>query len=164
MLKKRQVAFLDRRGDSRSELTTLSYEYPANYIVPLHFHKEDQLVFACNGVMTIHTEQGVWVVPPLRAVWIPNKVVHSINMSGAVSMRTLYFAPRLVKTAPKNCSVINASPLLRELILHACGFPRLRRSVAKERKVLELVIDQLLKHPRRFRCNFRIHPICGRNA
>src|SRR6185436_14857753 len=103
MSKKRQVPFLDRRGDLQSELTTLSYDYPANHVVPPHFHNEDQLVFARNGVMTVHTAQGVWVVPPLRAVWIPNKVVHSINMSGAVSMRTLYFARQFVKSAPKNC-------------------------------------------------------------
>jgi AraC-like DNA-binding protein/quercetin dioxygenase-like cupin family protein len=143
MSKKRQVPFLDRRGDSQSELTTLSYDYPTDYVVPPHFHHEDQLVFARNGVMMVHTEKGVWVVPPLRAVWIPHKAVHSINMSGSVSMRTLYFAPRFVKGAPKSCAVINVSPLLRELIFHACGFSRLRKKVAKERKVIELIVDQL---------------------
>ena len=92
--------------------------------------------------MTVHTDQGVWVVPPLRAVWIPHNVVHSIAMSGIVSMRTLYFAPRFVKSAPRNCAVIHVSPLLRELILHACSFPRLRKRVATERKVMDLIVDQ----------------------
>jgi AraC-like DNA-binding protein len=142
MSKKCQTPFLDPRSDFSSQLTTLSYDYPANYFVPPHFHDADQLVFARDGVMTVHTDHGVWVVPPLRAVWIPHNVVHSIAMSGVVSMRTLYFAPRFVKSAPRNCSVINVSPLLRELILHACGLPRLSKRVAAERRVIDLIVDQ----------------------
>jgi AraC-like DNA-binding protein len=142
MSQKCQVPFLDRKSDKRSELVTLAYDYPRNYFVPPHFHDADQLVFARDGVMTVHTAHGVWVVPPLRAVWIPHDVVHSIAMSGVVSMRTLYFAPRFVKDAPKTCSVFNVSPLLRELILHACGFPRLSKRVATERKIMDLIVDQ----------------------
>ncbi len=81
------------------------------------------MIFASKGVMTVRTRQGIWVVPPLRAVWIPAGTPHSVAMSGAVSMRTLYFLPRLVRALPKKCFVMNVSPLLRELIIHACRFP-----------------------------------------
>jgi len=142
MSKMRQPAIHDRKGEPRSELTTLSYDFPANFTVPPHYHMVDQLVFARSGVMTVRTEHGVWVVPPLRAAWIPHKVVHSINMSGVVSMRTIYFARLFVKRAPGNCTVLNVSPLLRELILHACGFPRLRKRIPHERRLIELIVDQ----------------------
>ena len=110
--------------------------------------------------MTVETSEGIWVVPPLRAVWIPAETAHGVAMSGRVSMRTLYFSPRLCRTIPRRCLVLNISSLLRELILHACGFPKLRRRVAAERHVIELILDQLrlvesvpvqLPHPRDFR-------------
>jgi AraC-like DNA-binding protein len=110
--------------------------------------------------MTVETSEGIWVVPPLRAVWIPAETAHGVAMSGRVSMRTLYFSPRLCRTVPRRCLVLNISSLLRELILHACGFSKLRRRVAAERHVIELILDQLrlvesvpvqLPHPRDFR-------------
>jgi len=47
--------------------------------------------------MTIRTHEGTRVVPPNRAVWIPAEVSHTIAMSGAVAMRTLYLKPRIAK-------------------------------------------------------------------
>src|SRR5213075_264799 len=98
----RQDAFFDRKGQSAARLTTLSYEFGDKYEIPEHFHDTDQLVFASSGVMTVQTGQGLWVVPPQRAVWIPSRTVHRITMSGAVSMRTLYFAPGYVRQLPRS--------------------------------------------------------------
>ena len=113
------------------------------HVIRRHSHPEDQLLFASEGVMTVETIEGVWVVPPLRAVWIPAETAHAVTMSGRVSMRTLYILPRLCRTVPRRCLVINISSLLRELILHACEFSRLRKRVAAERHVIELILDQL---------------------
>src|SRR5262249_47719166 len=111
------------------------------------FHPEDQLVFASQGVMTVRTKQGVWVVPPLRAVWIPAHTPHSVAMSGSVSMRTLYFLPSLTGSLPPRCFVMNVSPLLRELILHASRFQRLNRRVQRDRRIIEVLVDQLKAVP-----------------
>src|SRR6266567_2544857 len=92
-----------------SQVTTLTYDFDDGQVVPEHFHPEDQLVYASRGVMTVRTEHGTWVVPPQRAVWIPAKVPHSIVMSGAVSMRTLYLRACLVRSLPRTCTVINIS-------------------------------------------------------
>src|SRR4051812_42912460 len=123
MSKKRQSPVLDPHGIPDVELTTLSHDFESGHEVPPHFHKEDQLVFACKGVMTIRTAHGIWVVPPLRAVWIPGDEIHSIVTGASVLMRTLYFAPHIVKLDRKKCFVLNVSPLFRELILHACLKP-----------------------------------------
>lgn len=109
-----------------SQITTLTYEFPHGQVVPEHLHPEDQLVYACRGVMTVLTSEGAWVVPAQRAVWIPARTPHSIVMSGAVSMRTLYLRAHLVRRLPRSCCVVNVSPLLQELILHACKFPSLK--------------------------------------
>jgi hypothetical protein len=113
-----------------------SWEFEHGYAIRQHSHREDQLLFASEGVMTVETSEGVWVVPPLRAVWIPAETAHGVSMSGRVSMRTLYFLPKLCSTLPRRCLVTNISSLLRELILHACQLRTLHMRVAPERHVI----------------------------
>ena len=132
-----------QKEEPAAHAATLSYEFANGHTIPEHFHPEDQLVYAVKGVMTVRTEHGIWVVPPLRAVWIPARVSHSITMSGDVAMRTLYFKVSAVRAAGRQCAVINVTPLLRELILHACGFPRLSKKLPAQRRILELITDQL---------------------
>ena len=82
-----------------------------------HDHSWPQLIYATAGVMTVRTEEGSWVVPPQRAIWMPAGATHDIEMSTAVSMRTLYFRPP--DEEPDPCRVLEVGPLLRELILEA---------------------------------------------
>jgi AraC-like DNA-binding protein/mannose-6-phosphate isomerase-like protein (cupin superfamily) len=143
MSQKRQPGIFDRARDRISEITTLTRDYTAGQAVPLHFHDRDQVVYASRGVMTIRTETGSWVVPPHRAVWIPAGISHTITMSGMVAMRTLYLKPRLAKTLPRDCCVVNASPLLRELILHACKLSTLRKRSRSMEHLIGVILDQL---------------------
>jgi AraC-like DNA-binding protein len=143
MSQKRQTAIFDRSGDRKSPITTLTHDYPAGHMIPLHFHDRDQLIYASRGVMTVGTGEGTWVVPTHRAVWIPAAVPHAITISGLVAMRTLYFRPKLARALPRDCCVVNVSPLLKELILHACRFHALRKTIPWQRHVIEMVIDQL---------------------
>ncbi|MEO8306788.1 MAG: helix-turn-helix transcriptional regulator [Pseudomonadota bacterium] len=144
MSEKRQTPFLDRKDSSRTApLVTLSWDYPSGYSIPEHFHQEGQVVFGLRGVMTIRTAQGIWVVPLLRAVWIPPRQVHSITMTGAVPMRTLYLAPQLTRGIDTKCFVMNVSPLLRELLVHSCTQPKWKLGVPRERHFIEFVLDQV---------------------
>ena len=122
---------------------SVSYDFEPGYRIPEHYHPEDQLIFASSGVMTLHTKQGIWVVPPSRAVWIPAGTPHSVQMSGKVSMRTLYFLPRLLRGLPGKCVVMNVSPLLRELIVHACAFGKLSAKVPEQKRIIAVLADQL---------------------
>jgi AraC-like DNA-binding protein len=126
-----------------SLVTTLVYEFAHGHVIPEHFHPEDQLVYACHGVMTVRTSQGAWVVPAQRAVWIPARTPHSIVMSGAVSMRTLYLRARMVRRLPRACCVVNVSPLLQELILHACNSPKMNKRSKTQAHLIEFLVDQL---------------------
>ena len=133
-----------RNGRLSAHVATLSYEFPeTGHVISTHQHPEDQLVFASKGVMTVRTKEGIWVVPPLRAVWIPAGTPHSVGMTGPVSMRTLYFLHRLVRALPQKCFVMNVSSLLRELILHACQFRKLHKRNPTESRLIEIIVDQL---------------------
>jgi AraC-like DNA-binding protein len=143
MSEKCHSILFDPRGRPLAQVASVSADLPDGHTIPPHFHPEDQLIFASKGVMTLRTNQGIWVVPPMRAVWIPAETPHSVAMSGSVSMRTLYFLPLLVQGLPRRCFVMNVTPLLRELILHACTFKRLNKKAPAQKRILEIIVDQL---------------------
>ncbi len=143
MSQKRHNGMFDRSRDRKSAIATLTRDYPADYVIPLHFHDRDQLVYASRGVMTIRTRDGTWVVPPNRAVWIPAEISHSITMSGAVAMRTLYLKPGIAMGLPRDCCVINVSALLKELILYACTFRALKKTVKWQDHLIGVILHQL---------------------
>jgi AraC-like DNA-binding protein len=124
-------------------MATVSADLEHGHVIPEHSHPEVQLLFASEGVMTVTTQQGIWVVPPMRAVWIPADTFHSVSMSGRVSMRTLYLHPKLGRSLPGKCFVMNVTSLLKELVLHACRMGRLHRRAATERRLIEMILDQL---------------------
>lgn len=126
---------------------TLAVGYPSGAVLERHSHDWAQLVYASDGVMSVATAEGTWVVPPQRAVWIPAGVRHSVAMSGLVSMRTLYLAPRLLRSLPRRCCVVAVAPLLRELILHTMREGMLRRDDAAHRHLVDVLLDQLRALP-----------------
>src|ERR1700722_10169490 len=120
MSQKRHLGVLDPIADQSSPVVAQPRNYPAGHKIPWHFHDMDQLVYAYRGVMTVSTSDGTWIVPTHRAVWIPAALPHTITMSGAVAMRSLYFRRRMIRSMPRICCVVNVPPLFRELILGAC--------------------------------------------
>lgn len=90
--------------------------------IPPHHHDSAQLIHASRGVMTVETDDGLWVVPPARAVWVPSFVSHSIAMSGGVALRTLYFEPATAPIAGRHCCVVQVAPLLHWAIRRAIEF------------------------------------------
>jgi AraC-like DNA-binding protein len=88
-----------------------------------HDHAKHQLIYPSRGVLRISTGGGSWVVPPLRAVWVPAGVAHAHEAHGLTEMRTLSFradvdpfgAARPGRLAEP--VVVGVTPLLRELII-----------------------------------------------
>lgn len=100
----------------------LADEHGPDRPIPPHRHDAAQLIHAARGVMKVRTEQGLWVVPPARAVWVPAFVTHAIDMVDVVALRTVYFAPTFVPREEARCRVVQVSALLRAAILRAVAF------------------------------------------
>jgi AraC-like DNA-binding protein len=126
-----------------SPVTALSFNLAHGHAIPEHSHAEDQLVYACQGVMTVLTPAGTWVVPAQRAVWIPAATPHSLVMSGAVAMRTVYLRARMARTLPRACGVVNVSTFLQQLILQLCVHERLSRRSRTQAHLIDVFLDQL---------------------
>ena len=87
-----------------------------------HMHREAQLVYAARGTMQVTTPKGRWLVPPDRAVWVPARLEHSIDVLADIEMRTLYFDLSWLKREPRGANldaefVVRVSRLLHETIL-----------------------------------------------
>jgi AraC-like DNA-binding protein len=87
-----------------------------------HMHREAQLVYAARGTMQVTTPKGRWLVPPDRAVWVPARLEHSIDVLADIEMRTLYFDLNWLKREPRGANldaefVVRVSRLLHETIL-----------------------------------------------
>ena len=129
--------------DAAVRIRALAWNYPPGAKLSVHHHDWAQLIYASSGVMSVHTEAGAWVVPAQRAVWVPAETPHRIDMSGPVAMRTLYLSPALAPFGPKECTVLNVAPLLRELVLHAVERAPLHADRPREARIIELILDQL---------------------
>jgi len=121
----------------------MAREIESGYVIARHQHIRSQLLYASSGVMTVETDAGVWIVPPLRAVWIPAYTNHQIHASGHVSMRTLYIQPEVETGLPERCCVVSITPLLRELILHAVAMPLLYELKGPEERLMNVILDQI---------------------
>ena len=86
--------------DAPQAVIALALDHPDGHVIPFHWHSRAQLLYASTGVMTVTTGSGVWVLPPLRAMWIPAFTEHQIRASGHLSMRTLYIKPDAVRDFP----------------------------------------------------------------
>lgn len=104
----------------------LARSYPGGTRLGLHVHAEAQLLFAASGVMQVTTPKGRWLVPPDRAVWLPPRMEHAVDVLADIEMRTLYIAPAWLVGHPEAPRlgrefVVEVRPLLRQLILALFG-------------------------------------------
>ena len=121
-------------------VVTYAADFERGERIAPHAHDRAQLVFARTGIMRVATEQGIWVVPPQRAVWLPPRIVHEIRFATPGSMRTLYFEPALCESTPEVCTVVRVSPFLRELILASVEGAHAKHRLAHS---VPLILDEI---------------------
>lgn len=115
--------------------------------IPWHAHDLAQLIHATQGVMTVETSDGFWVVPPQRAVWVPAFIAHTIRMTGAVQLRSLYISPRLNAINSKHCCVVQVSPILTAGIVSAIEFEQPYVQNSRQGRLIAVMLDEILAAP-----------------
>ena len=91
----------------------------------VHAHARAQLVLTLRGVVRCETDEGVWIVPPRCAVWIPGGVAHSVTLAGNVRVYCLFVEPGASLVLPRQCCTLSVSPLLQQLVLKVAQMPAL---------------------------------------
>lgn len=113
----------------------------------LKFHYEDwhQLVYAAEGIVSVLTQDGTWIVPPHRAVWVPAGVVHQVDLRDGTSLRSLFF--HRSAGIDRKTGTMGLTPLARELILHIASLAPLHRKDPAHRRLTAVLLDQLRELP-----------------
>lgn len=118
-------------------------DFAAGFEILPHTHFRAQLIYATAGTMRVSTDDGMWIVPPQRALWMPGGVRHGIVMLGNVTMRTLYLKTDAAPFMPATCHVLPVTPLLRELIVRATELPVQYDEQGPAGHVMALILAEL---------------------
>ncbi|QWA13316.1 helix-turn-helix transcriptional regulator [Sodalis ligni] len=115
--------------------------------LPIHAHRKAELILTLRGIVRCEAEQGVWIVPPRCAVWIPDDVPHSVTFAGNVEVYVLFVEPDAAPALPRQCSTLSISPLLERLLLHATQMPVLYDIDGADGRIATVLLDQLSVAP-----------------
>lgn len=144
MERKRKLIQTEQRPDAeKAFVEAWSKDYPAGHLIKEHSHVRGQLLYALSGVMRVRTGDEAWVVPPSRAIWLPARVKHEVQMTSAVAMRTLYIHPKSELRFPSACRLLEVSPLLRELLLTAIREKAAFRWSARIARIVALIREEV---------------------
>lgn len=127
-------------------LVAIGNDYPAGHLLDAHAHRRAQLLYGATGVMLVLSEDGGWVVPPQRAVWIPAGVTHQVRMLG-VSTRSAYIEPGAARADARACEVVEVSPLLRQLLLAAVDMPAQYDREGRDGALARLLLHEVDRAP-----------------
>jgi AraC-like DNA-binding protein len=121
-------------------MVACTFPMPAGTVFDWHTHPDHQLAWAASGVLTVRTAEAAWVLPPTRALWIPTGVHHETLSTGTSTMRTVYVNPARCDVDWPDCTPVEASALMAELIgyLEDAG-PDRSRSVHAESLLVDLL-------------------------
>jgi AraC-like DNA-binding protein len=118
-------------------------DYAAGPARGSHRHKRNQLLYGATGLMIVGTEQGRWVVPPQRAVWIPAGVYHDVYAVGPVTTRSIFLEPAASAKLPRECHVLGITPLARALLLEAVDLPAKYALNGRAGLIMRLLIREI---------------------
>jgi AraC-like DNA-binding protein len=115
--------------------------------MPIHVHRKAQLILTLRGVVRCEADQGVWIVPPRCAVWIPDHFPHSVTFAGDVEVYVLLVEPDVASALPRQCCTLSISPLLERLLLYATQMPLLYDVDGADGRIATVLLDQLSLAP-----------------
>jgi AraC-like DNA-binding protein len=85
--------------------------------VEWHDHARHQLLYPSSGVISVTTRAGTWVVPPLRAIWLPAGEPHAHLAHGPVQLCSVMLAADDDPLGVTGPTLLAVSALLREVLL-----------------------------------------------
>lgn len=112
---------------------------------PAHAHDRGHIVYPSTGVLSMVTEDGSWVAPPNRAVWIPADFVHQHRAHGSTDMRIAFMSESMAELLSRRPAVFALAPVAREAVV-ALTEPSSRSFEARDR-LRRLIIDEFSAAP-----------------
>jgi AraC-like DNA-binding protein len=128
-------------------IVALSEDHRSAGETKCHVHPRGQLLYAARGTLTTTAEEGTWVAPPERAIWVPAGVPHVTRHSIGTELRSVFVHKDAISNLPARCTVIQVSPLLRELLLAVMRLPTLYDEEGGDGRLVRVLLDLLAALP-----------------
>ena len=112
--------------------------------IDAHRHDDHQIVYAGRGVLAVTTNNGSWVAPATRAIWIPAGTFHAHRAYGEVRLHTLGLPATDNPLRLDSPTVLAVGPLLRELIV---AYTRDNDDTPERTRLRAVLLDQLRASP-----------------
>ncbi len=114
----------------------------ASELLSAHQHAWGQVTYALDGVVRVSVGNSTWIVPPMRAIWIPPRAQHEVATLEKAKLRALYVHADVAPFKGDECEVLEVSTLLRELIV---AFAQAQAGEARESMLATLIVDELAR-------------------
>lgn len=130
--------------ESSSFIIGVSEKWETDTEIPMHKHSRHQLIYSIKGSIQVLTDQGYWILPPMRAIWIDRETAHGFRSRYSAEIHILYIKPdtdfQLSKTS---CVVLNITPLIKELVKKCITFEWYYPTNSAENRLSQVLLDQL---------------------
>jgi AraC-like DNA-binding protein len=120
---------------------------PDGLVVAPHTHPRGELLYSARGTVTMFAEEGSWVAPPERAIWVPAGVRHSTRHTVDTEIRIVFVRMDAVAGLPTRCAIMQVSPLLREIVLAVMDLPKLYDENGADGRLVRVLLDRIAVLP-----------------
>ena len=92
--------------------------------VQRHSHGWGQVIYASQGVLSVITTTGRYIVPPEQAVWVPPFVEHEVIALSPAQLTSLYLDGSQLDGFSSVCACLSVKPVLQLLLQEANALAR----------------------------------------
>ncbi|WP_075219617.1 helix-turn-helix domain-containing protein [Acuticoccus yangtzensis] len=110
---------------------------------PVHQHGRGQFVSVVEGSMAVSTDEGTYVVPAHRALWLPAGTAHRTRHLSSTRLRTLYVDGAAGAALPAHVAYVHMTPLIGALIDAVVALPAAYPLGGPEERMIAVLIDQI---------------------
>lgn len=113
-----------------------------------HAHRRGQLFCIASGLVHVRTAHGSWMLPPLRAGWLPPGMMHKVTISGVLDGWGMMLTPEASAGLPDSPCVMGISDLLRSLVQRVTEWPLEAALTPEQERLLAVLLDEVRLAPR----------------
>jgi AraC-like DNA-binding protein len=108
---------------------------------PKNLHQRSLLIYVVRGALHCEADKNIWIAPPTMVLWLPGGTFHNAYAYGDYASYGVWVDAGA--RMPKECCIASVTPLLRELILRASGFPEKAPADSHERRILDVIMGEI---------------------
>jgi AraC-like DNA-binding protein len=109
----------------------------------LHRHVKGQILLVQRGALRCVVENGLWIVPPRSAIWIPGNALHAIKATRMLEGFNAFVDPSIGQNLPSTCCALSVSALLREAIARLAHLPAFYEENGPNSNLVAVFLDEV---------------------